>query len=198
MNDETVQTPAQPGDLTPAVDEPRVPPPITAADHHLGDLQALLQLIQYGDYECPFCGMAQPGVADLIRRHGAEMVFAFRHFPLVSQHPYAWHAAHAAEASARQGRFWEMHERLLSHQHHLTHDDLLAHAVALGLDADSFERDLGDPQVAEKVREDALGGVRSGVHGTPTFFVNGQTIEGGYREQEIEVALADAREAHRR
>lgn len=192
------QTPAVPEDLALPTGEPRTPPPITAADHHLGDLQAPLQLIQYGDYECPFCAMAQPGVADLIQRHGADMVFAFRHFPLVSQHPHAWHAAHAAESSARQGRFWEMHERLLSHQHNLTHDDLLAHATALGLDVDSFARDLDDPQIAERVREDGLGGVHAGVQGTPTFFVNGQKIEGGYREQEIEVALADAREGHRR
>lgn len=192
------QTPAEPEDLARPAGEPRTPPPITAADHHLGDLQAPVQLIQYGDYECPFCAMAQPGVADLIRRHGADMVFAFRHFPLVSQHPHAWHAAHAAEASARQGRFWEMHERLLSHQHNLTHEDLLAHATALGLDVEMFARDLEDAQVAERVREDGLGGVHAGVQGTPTFFVNGQKIEGGYREQEIEVALADAGEGHRR
>ncbi|HEX6547981.1 MAG TPA: thioredoxin domain-containing protein [Candidatus Dormibacteraeota bacterium] len=168
-------------------------PDLGAGDHHLGDLNAPLHLIEYGDYQCPFCALAHPGVTDLIRRHGSDLVFAFRHFPLVSQHPHAWLAACAAEAAARQGRFWEMHNHLLSHQHELTHDDLATHARALGLDMDQFERDLMDNQVAELVREDALGGVHGGVRGTPTFFVNGRRLEGGYREDEIEAALSAGR-----
>lgn len=187
------QTPAAHGDIasTPSAGA-LAPEPITAADHRIGDLEAPLQLIEYGDYECPFCGMARNGVADLIRRHGARLLFAFRHFPLVSQHPHAWNAALAAEAAARQGRFFEMHDRLLSNQSRLAYEDLLAHADMLGLDRAVFKRDMADEELADVVRRDANGGVRCGVRGTPTFFVNGRVIEGGYREPEIEAALRAA------
>lgn len=138
--------------------------------------------------------MAQPDVADLLRRERDELVFVYRHFPLVSQHPHAWIAALAAEAAGRQGRFWEMHNHLFTHRHQLTHQELAAHAAALGLDMQTFERDLVDEDVAEEVRSDALGGIHSGVRGTPTFFVNGQLLEGGYREGEIAAALSAERE----
>lgn len=165
---------------------------VGAGDHYVGDPRAAVELIEYGDYECPFCGLAQPAVSALLDRHGAELVFAFRHFPLVSQHPHAWMAALAAEAAARQNRFWEMHTHLLSHQHTLTRDDLFGHARGLGLDVGAFERDLADPDVAEHVRLDALGGLHSGVQGTPTFFVNGGRLEGGFREPELEAAVRAA------
>jgi protein-disulfide isomerase len=133
--------------------------------------------------------MAEPGVSDLVARFGRDLVFAFRHFPLVSQHPHALGAAVGAEAAARQGKFWEMHRHLLSHQQRLTHDDLIRDAGELGLDVDAFQRDLTDEGLVERVRREAEGGVHSGVRGTPTFFVNGRRIEGGYREPEIEGAL---------
>lgn len=168
------------------------PEPITAADHHLGGLGAPLELIEYGDYECPYCAMAQPGVRDLVAKYQDDLVFAFRHLPLVSQHPHAWGAALAAEAAGRQGKFWAMHDLLLSHKRGLTHDDLVAYARGLGLDLVRFELDLTKDELAEHVRHDALGATQSRVRGTPTFFVNGSRLEGGYRETEIEDALQAA------
>lgn len=183
--------------LEPGVDPDSapLPKPVTAADHHLGKLGAPLQLIEYGDYECPYCAMAQPGVRDLVARYGDGLVFAFRHLPLVSQHPHAWGAALAAEAAGRQGGFWEMHDLLLSHKRGLTHDDLVAYARQLDLDVVRLERDLTDDELAEHVRHDALSAIRSRVRGTPTFFVNGRRFEGGYREAEIEEALRSAQRA---
>lgn len=166
--------------------------PIDEADHQRGSLAAPAQLVEYGDFQCPFCAAAAAGVKDLVSKYGDRVVFVFRHFPLVSQHPNAWHAALATEAAGGQDRFWEMHDHLLSHQHSLSEEELLSHAQALGLDMPRFSRDLGDPAVAEKVRADANSGLHSGVTGTPTFFVNGRRLEGGFREAELDAAIQAA------
>ena len=166
--------------------------PADQEDHLIGSLGASLQLVEYGDYECPFCAQALPGVRELIREYGDQLLFAFRHFPLVSQHPHSWHAAQAAEAAGAQNRFWQMHDHLLSHQHSLTDDELETHARALGLDWAAFERDRKDPELSERIRRDALSGLHSGVAGTPTFFVNGRRLEGGFRPAELGVAIAKA------
>lgn len=163
--------------------------PVTARDHRLGPLDAAAQLVEYGDYQCPFCAQALPGVKEVLAGYGDRVLFVFRHFPLVSHHPRAWHAALAAEAAAVQDRFWPMHDHLLAHQHDLSDEELRTHARALGLDMDAYERDLHDPALAGRVREDALSGLRSGVQGTPTFFVNGRRLEGGFRPDEVEAAM---------
>ncbi len=166
--------------------------PLDEHDHLRGSLSAPVQLVEYGDYECPFCADARPGVDRLVDNFKAEVVFAWRHFPLVSQHPNAWPAAVAAEAAGRQGRFWDMHNHLLSHQHRLTADELRNHADALGLDMERFDADVHDAEVAAGVREDALSGLRSGVTGTPTFFVAGRRLEGGFRPDQLRSAIESA------
>jgi protein-disulfide isomerase len=190
------QTPVQAGDVAEAVgldDRPlHLVRPIGEPDHRLGPLDAPVQLVEYGDYQCPFCAQALPGVKQILSSYGDRVLFVFRHFPLVSQHPRAWRAALTAEAAGVQGRFWPMHDHLLGHQHDLSDDELATHARALGLDMAAYERDLHDPDLAAHIREDALSGIRSGVLGTPTFFVNGVRLEGGFRPDELERAMEQA------
>jgi protein-disulfide isomerase len=166
--------------------------PIDDGDHQLGPRSAPAALVEYGDYECPFCAQAAGPVRDLLARFDDDLLYVFRHFPLVSQHPHAFHAAVAAEAAGVQGRFWAMHDRLLAKQRGLAAVDLVAHARAIGLDVPSFESALADPELADHVRRDAAGGLRSGVLGTPTFFVNGRRLEGGLREAELDAAIRSA------
>jgi protein-disulfide isomerase len=161
---------------------PSLTPPVGERDHIIGRSRAPVTVVEYGDYECPYCGMAHPVVKELLRRVGKNMRFAFRHFPLTRVHPHAEHAAEAAEAAGAQGEdaFWQMHDLLYTHQDALDDQDLLVYAASIGLDMDRFARDLQSGQAARKVREDFLSGVRSGVNGTPTFFINGRRHEGGY------------------
>jgi len=163
--------------------------PVSGADHRIGLADAPVQLVEYGDYECPYCVQALPGVQRILLRYGDRLLFVFRHFPLVSQHPHAWRAALAAEAAAVQDRFWPMHQHLLDHEHVLTDEELSEHARSLGLDMAAYERDMHDPALAEHVRQDALSGLHSGVLGTPTFFLNGRRLEGGFRQDELESAI---------
>jgi protein-disulfide isomerase len=163
--------------------------PVDELDHRIGKPGAAVELVEYGDYQCPFCAEALPGVKELLSRFGDQILFVFRHFPLVSQHPNAWRAALTAEAAGAQHRFWEMHDHLLGHQHSLSDEDLRDHARALGLDMTAYEGDLHDPALAERVRQDALSGLHSGVLGTPTFFVNGRRLEGGFRSEELMAAV---------
>jgi protein-disulfide isomerase len=166
--------------------------PVDEMDHRLGPAGAPVQVVEYGDYQCPFCAQALPGVRQILSLFEDRLLFAFRHFPLVSQHPNAWRAALAAEAAGDQHRFWEFHDHLLSHQHALSDDELRNHARALGLDMAAFDRELHDPAVAERVRQDALSGLHSGVLGTPTFFVNGRRLEGGFRADDLKMAVETA------
>jgi protein-disulfide isomerase len=163
--------------------------PVSEQDHHLGPLDAPVQLVEYGDYQCPYCVQALPGLKRILSEHGDGLVFVFRHFPLVSQHPHAWRAALAAEAAGAQNRFWAMHDHLLTHEHDLSDEELRTHARALGLDMTAYERDQQEPALAERVRGDALGGLHSGVLGTPSFFVNGRRLEGGFRKDELTAAI---------
>jgi protein-disulfide isomerase len=148
--------------------------PVGERDHAQGLADAPVTLVEYGDYECPYCGQAYPVVKEVQARFGDRLRFVFRNFPIANAHPHAEHAAEAAEAAAAQGKFWEMHDRLFEHQRQLGDGDLVDHARALGLDAGRFAEDLAEHRLAERVREDFMSGVRSGVNGTPTFFVNGR------------------------
>jgi protein-disulfide isomerase len=147
--------------------------PVRERDHILGSKKAPVTLVEYGDYECPYCAAAHPVVKELQQHLGRRLRFVFRHFPLATAHPHAQHAAEAAEVAGAQGKFWEMHDVLFENQSALDDPDLAEYAEALGLDLDQFVRELTGHVHAAHVREDFLSGARSGVNGTPTFFING-------------------------
>ena len=152
--------------------------PISEADHSLGPRDARITLVEYGDFECPFCGAAYP-VVKTVRERLTDLRFVYRHFPR-PEHPHARHAAEASEAAAAQGEtfFWQMHDALFEHQQALEDGDLVRYAADLGVDVDRFRRDLEQHTYLEHVHADLLSATHSGVHGTPTFFVNGQKHEG--------------------
>jgi protein-disulfide isomerase len=158
----------------------RLTPPVSARDHAQGPAAGPVTLVEYGDYECPHCGRAYPMVKAVQRSMGDNLRFVFRNFPLTSSHEHAEHAAEMAEAAGDRGKFWEMHDRLFEHQRRLADGDLLDHASRIGLDLGRFERELTGHAHAERVREDFLSGVRSGVNGTPTFFINGARHDGAW------------------
>jgi protein-disulfide isomerase len=174
------------------LDRPRVTIPVSERDHVLGPETALATLLEYGDYECPFCRAAQPSVKQVLQALGDELRFAYRHFPLTQIHPHAALAAEAAEAAGAQGRFWEMHDLLFTNQDRLSIKDLLVYAQLVGLDLERFALDLEQHTYRPKVREDFMSGVRSGVNGTPTFFINGIRHNGGFTPDELIEAIRDA------
>ena len=153
---------------------------ITPRDHVQGPADAPVTLLEYGDYQCPYCGAAHPIVKALQRQLSESLRFAFRHFPLTTVHEYAEQAAEAAEAAGAQGKFWEMHDTLFENQPALDYDSLLGYAEELGLDVERFATGLENGVYAPRVREDFLSGVYSGVNGTPTFFINGVRHEGSF------------------
>jgi protein-disulfide isomerase len=161
-------------------------------DHTQGAGAAAVTLLEYGDFECGYCGEAYPVVKELMARLGDRVRLAFRHFPLTQIHPHAWRAAEAAEAAGAQGRFWEMHDMLYERQDALEDDDLLAYANQIGLDVDQFQIELAQGAHAEHVREDFLSGVRSGVNGTPTFFINGRRHDGSFDLKSLTDAVVSA------
>jgi protein-disulfide isomerase len=153
-------------------DRARLHAPITDRDHAQGAPDAPITLMEYGDYECPHCGRAYPIVKEVQRRLGDRLRFVYRNFPLSEAHPHAEHAAEAAEAAAAQGKFWEMHDTLFEHQRALADTRLVEYAATIGLDVAQFQQELDSHVHARHVRADFLGGIRSGVNGTPTFFIN--------------------------
>lgn len=160
--------------------EGQLTPPVTAADHAAGPDDAPVTLVEYGDYECPHCGFAHPVVKTVQHELGSQLRFVFRNFPLAEAHPHARLAAEAAEAAAAQGKFWEMHDIIFEHQDALEVEDLLGYAKSLGLDVARFAHELEAGTYTKRVRDDFRNGVRSGVNGTPTFFVNGSRYEGSW------------------
>ncbi|MFF0576327.1 Na+/H+ antiporter NhaA [Streptosporangium saharense] len=148
-------------------------------DHVRGPQDAPVTLVEYGDFECPYCGQAEPVVRDLLAGFG-DLRYVWRHLPLNDVHPRAQLAAEAAEAAAAQGAFWPMHDRLLAHQDDLRPRDLVGHAEALGLDVERFRRDLQEHAGTARIAEDVDTADLSGVSGTPTFFVNGRRHQGAY------------------
>lgn len=153
---------------------------ITRRDHVLGPPDAPVTLLEYGDYQCPYCGAAHPIVKALQRQLADSLRFAFRHFPLTTVHEYAEGAAEAAEAAGAQGKFWEMHDTLFENQPALDFESLVGYAEELGLDVERFATELENQVYAARVKEDFISGVRSGVNGTPTFFINGVRHEGSF------------------
>ena len=167
-------------------------PVIERRDHIRGSDRAPVTLVEYGDYECPHCGQAYPVVEELIRQLGRALRVAYRHFPLTSMHPRAEPAAEAAEAAGAQGKFWEMHAQLFENQDALDDADLIRYADSIGLDVDQFTDELASHAHAPRVREDMLGGIRSGVNGTPTFFINGVRHDGPYDFDSLFAAIEAA------
>jgi Na+/H+ antiporter NhaA len=160
-------------------------------DHVRGPIEAPVTVVEYGDFECPYCGMAEPVVRELLREFG-DVRYAWRHVPLVDVHPHAQAAAEAAEAAAEQGAFWEMHDLLLTHQDALRLDDLIGYAEQLGLDVDRFTDDLREHAGAARIAEDVDSADLSGVSGTPTFFINGRRHYGAYDIATLSAAVRAA------
>jgi len=160
-------------------------------DHVRGAMEAPVTLVEYGDFECPYCGQAEPVVRELLRDFG-DVRYVWRHLPLNDVHPHAQLAAEASEAAAAQGAFWGMHDLLLEHQHALQSDDLIAYADLLGLDPDRFADDLNEHLGAARVADDIDSADLSGVSGTPTFFINGRRHYGAYDIATLSAAVRAA------
>jgi predicted DsbA family dithiol-disulfide isomerase len=165
--------------------------PVAKRDHVRGASDATVTLVEYGDFDCPFCAEAHPVVKALLARFGHDLRFVFRHNPRGELHPNAHGAAEAAEAASLQGKFWEMHDVLFSHTKKLALPLLTGYAKELGLDSARFEADLHGAVVKARVKEDEVGGLESGVIGTPTFFLDGQH----FRDKPDFETLANAIEA---
>ena len=173
--------------------------PVSSDDHAQGEASAPVTLVEYGDYECPYCGEAYPVVKALQRHFGKRLRFVYRNFPLTQAHPHAEPAAEVAEAAAAQGQFWAMHDAIFEHQSALDQSDLLRYAEEAGLDVDAIAEALAAHTYASRVRRDFLGGVRSGVNGTPSFFINGDKYEGDYNVPSMTAAIEQELAAtHRR
>jgi protein-disulfide isomerase len=166
--------------------------PDRTRDHIEGPIDAQIALLEYGDYECPFCGEVQPIVKELQRQLGDDFCFAFRHFPLTNVHLHAEHAAEAAEAAGKQRSFWPMHETLFANQHALDDESLAEYAAALGLDEERLIEEVISGAYARRVREDFRMGVRAGVNGTPCFFINGQRYDGARAVEPLLAALSQS------
>jgi protein-disulfide isomerase len=154
--------------------------PVTADDHYQGPLGAPLTLVEYGDFECPHCGRAFGIILHLERAFSSDLCFVYRHFPLTSMHPHALLAAEASEAAGAQRMFWRMHDWLFENQDDLSPSRLTAAARKLSLDYQRFVQDLKKGRYERKVKDEFMTGLRSGVNGTPTFFINGEKHAGGY------------------
>jgi protein-disulfide isomerase len=152
--------------------------PVAPADHILGDEKAIVTLVEYGDYQCPHCGHAHPIVKKLRKYFGKQLRFVFRNFPLTEIHPLAEPAAEAAEFAGAAGSFWQMHDGIFENQPRLTLPFLNELGTEIGLSADELAASLENHEFLEKIRADFMGGVRSGVNGTPTFFINSRRYEG--------------------
>lgn len=172
-------------------------PPVSARDHISGDEKAWVELLEYGDYQCPYCGRAYPIVKSIQQQLGNNLKFVFRNFPLTKIHPQAKLAAIATEAAGLQGRFWEMHNVIFENQKRLYRRALLDYAAGINLDLMQFETDLDNEVLAEKVMSDFESGLRSGVNATPTFFINGEKYTGNWDGDELEIFLTMKLEASR-
>jgi protein-disulfide isomerase len=166
--------------------------PVGDHDHAQGPANARVTLVEYGDFECPNCRQAYPIVKEVRARLGSRLRVVFRNFPLTKLHEHAEHAAEVAEAAGAQGKFWEMHDRLFERQFALEDEHLIEYATELGLDAARVARELAAHSYKARVRDDFMSGVRSGVNGTPTFFVNGVRHDDRWDEDTLTAALERA------
>lgn len=167
--------------------------PVGAADHVLGPVRAAVTVVEYGDFECPNCKQAAPAVKMLLARFEGRVRIVYRHFPLEGVHPHALQAALAAEAAGAQGKFWPMHDFLFDSQSHLKLPQLRAYAERLELDMARYDADMAEQVYLQRVREHIESGEKSGVRGTPAFFVDGaiQDVSFGLQQlfERVEEAL---------
>jgi protein-disulfide isomerase len=170
-------------------DEHRLTRPVGERDHAQGPADAPVTLVEYGDYECPHCGRAYPIVKAVQDHFGRRLRFVFRNFPLTETHPHAALAAAAAEAAGDQGKFWEMHDLLFEHQNRLGAADLENYASQLGIGSGGFLDVIRSTEKTRQVQDDFMSGVRSGVNGTPTFFLNGMRYDGPWDYQDLVAAI---------
>lgn len=159
--------------------------PVNINDHVYGNSNAPLELVEYGDYECPYCGRAYPIVKNIQEKLGDDLKFIFRNFPLRKIHPNAFMASVATEAAGLQNKFWEMHDIIFENQKTLDEWNILVFAEELGLNIESFKNDIQRKDLADKVSKDFESGMRSGVNRTPTFFINGKKYEGEWSGNEL-------------
>jgi protein-disulfide isomerase len=162
---------------------------ISPDDHIQGDPNAPVTMVEYGDYECPYCGEAHYIIKAVQERFGRQLRFVFRNFPLTEIHPHAQSAAETAEFAGANGRFWEMHDALYENQDRLGLPLYLELAGELGLSGDELRRSLAKHEFLPKIRADFMGGVRSGVNGTPTFFINQIRHDGPYDYESLVSAI---------
>ena len=167
-------------------------PAVGPQDHIRGPVDARVTLVEYGDYQCPYCGLAFESVQSVQSALANEMRFVFRHFPLVQIHPHAQQAAEAAEAAGAQGKFWEMHDMLFTHQDALDLGSLRRYAAEIGLDILKFDEDIEGHRHLPKIMADYQSGIESGVEGTPTFFIDGEIYTGDYDSESLRRALESA------
>jgi protein-disulfide isomerase len=164
---------------------------INEKDHKQGNEHATLVLIEYGDYECPHCGAAYPIIKQLQEHFGEKLLFIFRNFPLAEIHPHALAAAYVAEAAALQQKFWPVHDLIFENQQTLSAPHLLTFAETAGADIKKLAHDMNNTLIMEKVENDMEGGARSGVNGTPTFFINGKRHDGYYEYEVLKAAIEE-------
>jgi protein-disulfide isomerase len=177
--------------MTQAEGEVQLSVPVGPRDHVQGPATAPVTLLEYGDFECPFCAMAFPTVKALQRQLGRRLRFVFRHFPR-PEHPHARLAAEAAEAAGARGKFWEMHDLLYEHQEALELEDLVSYAEQLGLNRSEIWAELSSRAHYNRVQQDVLSAIHSGAHATPTFFVNGVRHEGAWQYDDLVAAIQEA------
>jgi len=171
---------------------PRLTLPVGDRDHSQGPADAPVTLVEYGDYECPHCGRAYPIVKSVQKHFGTRLRFVFRNFPLSESHPHAEQAAVSAEAAADFGKFWEMHDLLFENQNHLELADIGSYAVKAGIARKAFDDEIRSGKKERRVHEDFMSGVRSGVNGTPTFFLNGARYDGPWDYQDLVDVIEEA------
>jgi formate-nitrite transporter family protein len=164
-------------------------PPLSAEDHVDGPERAQLELVMFGDFQCPYCAAAYPIIRRIRDQMAGRLLFAFRHFPLRETHPDAERAAEAAEAAAAQGAFWQMHNRMYESGGALSREDLIGYASELGLDSETVGAELDSEVHRRRVQRDVDSGIASGVTGTPGFFVGGRLYGGSYDAQSLTAAL---------
>ncbi|MEO3385381.1 DsbA family protein [Mesorhizobium sp. CAU 1741] len=169
--------------------------PVNPRDHIRGGPNATVTLVEYGDYQCPFCAAANPVVRLLENRFGPALSVIFRHFPLIEVHPFAGTAAEAAEYAGDHALFWDMHDTIFANQHRLSIQLLFSIAGTLRLSQIGLRDSITGSLHADKIQADFIGGVRSGVNGTPTFFVNGRRHEGSFAAPELAASIQAAMNA---
>ena len=172
--------------------------PVTAEDHMQGDIATECSLVEYGDYECPYCGEVYPIIKEIQRHFGNRLCFVFRNFPLAQMHPWAESAAEVAEFAGAHGKFWEMHDLLYKSQESMG-DDLFPHlALELALSTAELQNAIAHQTYSARVRADFMGGIRSGVSGTPMFFINGHRHDGSFEFRSLSTAIEHSLSVHKR